>query len=88
MYVCMYVCMYVYMYVCMYVCVCVCMHSCVQYPINRIAQSASHLPYSMLSRSPSQLHCKALSHAASNARILFVHISTTVYSQILIRTAE
>ena len=52
-----------------------------QYPVLRIAQLTLHFtPW----QTPSQFLWEAFSHAAINAWRLFVQISTTVYSQVLI----
>ena len=61
-----------------------------QYPIFTTAQSALHITslVDLFNQTPSQLLWEASSHAAINARRLLIQISTTVYTQVLIHTAE
>ena len=61
-----------------------------QYPVVRIAQSALHFISltDLFNQTPSQLLWEASSYAAINARRLLVHIPTSVYSHVIIYTAE
>ena len=61
-----------------------------QYPILRTVQSTFRLSSlaDLFHQTPSQLLWEVSSHAAINVQRLLVLISTTVYSQVLIHTAE
>ena len=61
-----------------------------RYSVRRTVQSALHKFHPLAELfipSPARLLWEALSHYAITARRLFTHISTTVYSQVLIYTA-
>ena len=61
-----------------------------QYPVLRIAQRTLHFTSlaDLFNQTPSQLLWEASSHAVIKAGRLFIQISTTVYSHVLIHTAE
>ena len=61
-----------------------------QYPILRIVHSAFLFTAlaDLFNQTPFQLLWEASSHTIINARRLFLHTSTTIYSQVLIYTAE
>ena len=62
-----------------------------QYPVLRTIQSTLHFTSltDLFTQTPSQLLWESVqSYATINVRRLLVHISTTVYNQVLIYTAE
>ena len=62
-----------------------------QYPVLRTAQSALHFTSltDLFNQTPSRLLYESIQpSAAINARRLLVHIAATVYSQVLIYSAE
>ena len=64
------------------------LYSAVSSPSDRSTRFTLHSPADLLIPTPTRLLWEAFSHAAIIARRLITHISTTVYSLILMHTAE
>ena len=59
-----------------------------RYPVKALYTSPPPPPADLFIPTPTRLLWEAFSHSAINARRLFADISTTVYSRVLIYTAE
>ena len=91
MLVCMDVCVHVYVHVCLYVWMYACMCTCMFYIMVALGQVDAwkrftlHPLADLFTPTPSRLACDTFSYAAITALRLFVHISTTVCSKVLVQ---